>query len=320
MSRFDPRQLAALEQAAQWRATLGDEAAGPAEVQAWQVWLQADEQHQWAWQQVERVHQRWQQVPGRLAGRTLALAAQRPVMGRRGVLKGLLLLAGSGGLGWVGYRQLHEGAWLADYHTAVGERRTVRLADGSQVQLNTATALDVRFDASQRLLQLRTGEVLIDTAKDPAGRPFLVRTGQGTLQALGTRFLVRSESGFTHLAVFESQVRVQADRQGPGALLKAGEQCRFISAAEVLDAPLQAEQDAWTRGVLIANDQRLDSFVAELARYRKGWLRCAPEVAGLRISGTFRLDDTDQVLAALASALPVRIVQRTPYWVTVAAR
>nr|NLU60640.1 DUF4880 domain-containing protein [Pseudomonas sp. BIGb0427] len=50
---------------------LNDESAGSAEHAAWHAWLQADEQHRWAWQQVERVQQRLQQMPTRLAGRTL---------------------------------------------------------------------------------------------------------------------------------------------------------------------------------------------------------------------------------------------------------
>jgi len=69
--------------------------------------------------------------------------------------------------------------------------------------------------------------------------------------------------------------------------------------------------------VLAADNMRLDAFLAELGRYRKGWLRCDPQVAALRISGAFQLADTDAVLANLAHLLPVQISARTPYWVTV---
>ena len=72
-------------------------------------------------------------------------------------------------------------------------------------------------------------------------------------------------------------------------------------------------------GMLVANDQRLDAFLAELSRYRPGWLRCDPAVAGLRISGAFAIDDSDQTLRALSTTLPVRVVQTTRYWVTVVA-
>lgn len=72
--------------------------------------------------------------------------------------------------------------------------------------------------------------------------------------------------------------------------------------------------------MLYADDARLGDFVRDLARYRPGVLRCAPEIADLRISGAYRLADTDAVLALLQEALPVRVVQRTRWWVSVVPR
>ena len=61
---------------------------------------------------------------------------------------------------------------------------------------------------------------------------------------------------------------------------------------------------------------RLDAFAAELARYRAGIVRCDPDVADLRISGAFQLNNTDSVLQALPALLPVQVTYRTSYWVT----
>ncbi|MCD0506295.1 Fe2+-dicitrate sensor, membrane component, partial [Bordetella petrii] len=74
----------------------------------------------------------------------------------------------------------------------------------------------------------------------------------------------------------------------------------------------------WLRGVLHARDMRLDGFAAELARYRPGLLRCDPDVAALRISGTFQLHNTDGTLQALPALLPVQVRYLTAYWVTLA--
>ena len=71
------------------------------------------------------------------------------------------------------------------------------------------------------------------------------------------------------------------------------------------------------RGLLPADRMRLNTLLAELSRYRPGVLRCSDAVAGLRVTGSFQLDDTDAALALLAQALPVRIERRTRYWVTV---
>ncbi|WP_261014827.1 FecR family protein, partial [Streptococcus mitis] len=87
------------------------------------------------------------------------------------------------------------------------------LADGTHIWLNALSAMDVRFDAQQRLLHLRFGEVLIDTAKD-LQRPFLVDTAHGHLRALGTRFSVLHGEDNTTLNVFDGRVEVRtADGQ-----------------------------------------------------------------------------------------------------------
>jgi transmembrane sensor len=76
--------------------------------------------------------------------------------------------------------------------TASGQRRSFTLDDGSRLGLNSHSAVDLLFDADQRLLVLRRGELLIQVAADPQ-RPLRVRTAQGQVQALGTRFLVSQE-------------------------------------------------------------------------------------------------------------------------------
>ena len=78
--------------------------------------------------------------------------------------------------------------------------------------------------------------------------------------------------------------------------------------------------DAWTRGMLVVDNARLEDLVHELGRYRRGHLGVAPEIADLRITGSFPLHDTDLALSALLPTLPVQIEQHTPWWVTVERR
>ncbi|MBF3159044.1 iron dicitrate transport regulator FecR, partial [Pseudomonas aeruginosa] len=117
----------------------------------------------------------------------------------------LALLLGGAPLVWWGCRaQVWRDGFGADYLTAVGERRDLVLEDGSQVEMNTDSALDVRYDAGQRLLRLYRGEIYLRTAADrrEPPRPFLVRTEQGLMRALGTAFSVRREGAETVLAVY----------------------------------------------------------------------------------------------------------------------
>lgn len=318
MTVLHARQRAALEQAAGWFGLLQCEEASVADQAGWQAWLDRDECNRWAWAQVEQLQQRLHGMPTNVTGRALRLADQPTLDSRRAVLKGFALMVGSGALGYAGYHQGQRAGWMADYHTRTGERLNTMLADGSRLQLNTASAVDVLYSATQRQIQLHRGELLLTSAADPARRPLLVKTAQGSVQALGTRFAVRADGESTLVSVFQHQVRVTPNGAAP-VVLDAGTQCCFNASQLGAVQPIDAGQDAWSEGMLVANDQRLDAFLAELSRYRPGWLRCEPAVAGLRISGAFAIDDSDQTLRALSTTLPVRVVQTTRYWVTVVA-
>ena len=201
--------------------------------------------------------------------------------------------------------------------------RRIALADGTQLVLNTASAVDVDYTPAQRVLWLRAGEILLTTGQDPAPvrRPFLVQTTQGVLRALGTRFMVRDEGARVRVAVYEGAVEVRPAREGANPLvLAAGEQTVF--SAEGAAAPVSADPLAasWADGMLAARNWRLADLVAELGRYRHGVLRCDPAVAGLRVSGAFPLNDIDASLRLLEKTLPVRVSQVTPWWITVAPR
>ncbi|MFS2054107.1 FecR domain-containing protein [Variovorax sp. CT11-76] len=207
----------------------------------------------------------------------------------------------------------------ADVSTATGERRHLTLPDGSGLDLDTASAVSLDFDDTQRLLRHRAGEILIETAPDP--RPFLVQTAHASLRALGTRFVVRSDDARGRLGVLEGAVEIRPARN-PGApvIVPAGRQAFFSATSVSAPRALPAGADAWARGVLYAEEMRLADFAAELARYRSGALHCDPAAAEIRVSGAFQLDDTDRILELLARTLPVRIESRTRYWVTIAAR
>lgn len=326
MSARDPRPAPLSEavalQAAQWFLLLQGGDASERDHARWRQWHEADPLHAQAWQRAQRVGQKFAIVPRDLAGPAL----QRPGRGeRRRAVKALALLLMAAPAGWLVWQQTPARDWLADARTARGERRSLVLADGSRVDLDTASAIDLRFDGEQRLLQLRAGAIHVRTAADPQPRhrPFIVATAEGRMQALGTRFTVRQGPGHTQVAVFEGAVRVQpaqAARDGSGALvLLAGQQAVFSPTEVQAVQPVAAHADAWVNGVLQVREMRLQDFAQALGRYRTGLLRCDPAVADLRISGAFQLDDTDAVLQSLPQALPVQVLWRTRYWVTLQA-
>jgi transmembrane sensor len=220
---------------------------------------------------------------------------------------------------FVSERYLPVDYWLADQRTATGEQRTIRLADGTVINLNTHSALDVRFDAKQRRVVLQEGEILIETGHgDP--RPFIVETRDGSMRALGTRFLVKREDEGTRLSVLQSAVAAHPESSAEERILHEGEQVLMRADGLGPNLAVNLGADAWTRGMLVVDNARLEDLVKEIGRYRPGHLGVTPEVADLRITGSFPLRDTDLALNALLPTLPVQIEQHTQWWVTVAAK
>lgn len=311
---------AVLQQAAHWYARLSVEGVDSSTRDAWQHWHGQDAMHRQAWLYVERVSQRFAPLQGDAELSTQTLGNLRRGTSRRQALRSIALLCGGATLGWLGWRHspLPQAllAWRADYRSAVGEVKQLTLGDGTRVWLNSDSALNVDLRGDMRLLQLVQGEVLIETAHDP--RPLLVQTDQGSLQPLGTRFSVLQHKQQTVLSVFEGAVKV--NNAASTAIANAGEQLHFDAQHISPLAPAESTRQSWRDGVLLANDMPLSAFIEELARYRHGHLSVAPEVANLRVMGTFPLQDSEQTLAMLEQVLPIRVQRTLPWWLTVEAR
>lgn len=311
--------------AADWLTLLMSGAAGEEQRRQWHRWRQAHADHEAAWQHIESVTGRMQSLGPGAAYTALSShdARGRPPSAARRRATQLLLWGGlaSGG-GLLAARTAAWQAGMADCRSATGEQRRFALKDGTQLLLNTGSAVNLRFDARARRIQLVAGEIMVATRHGPGvpadPRPLRVETAEGSIRSLGTRFTVRQHAERTSVAVLESAVEIAARGAfGSTRVLHAGEQTEF--SRERVEAPgLAGEQaQAWTRGQLLADGQRLDDFLAELERYRPGLLRVDPRIAGMRLSGVFLLADTDRILATLPRVLPVRVQWRTRYWATV---
>lgn len=298
-------------QAAQWLVLMHERPLSTEQQHACAHWRAAHPEHERAWQRV-------QQVQRQLGSLQPAMALGALNRERRQALKALVVAvtAPAGYLGYLGYRLGAEQGWMADYRTAVGERRQLTLADGSVVNLNTDSAIDVRFDAQQRLIRLVRGEILISTGADAARRPLRVASEQGLMEPLGTRFSVRQRDGITQLAVLEGRVRV-VPTHAAQHVVEAGEQVTFSASEFGRVRQTNPLATRWTQGELVAENLPLPEFLQELARDRPGRLHCDDSALALRISGCFQLDNSDAILAALPTTLPVVVSYRTRYWVTV---
>ncbi|MFJ3482465.1 FecR domain-containing protein [Pseudomonas sp. NPDC090202] len=306
------------EQAVNWLIEMQSGQLDGGRQQAWQLWLNSHSDHQRAWAHIQRVNQRLHGLSSPLAHATLNAPVSNS---RRQALKLMLLLGLGSAAAWSLRDQLDLPPLLADYRSSVGERRKVALADGSQLQLNTGTALDVRFDNHLRLIRLLEGEILMTVASDP--RPLQLLTAEGRLRALGSgaRFNLRQLAGRSQLAVFSGSVELNPlEHGGPHLLVKAAQQVAFNRSQWDSVRPLDAGSGAWADGMLVAAHMRLGDFLAELSRYRRGRLNCDPNVADLLISGSYPLNDSERILDMLEVALPVKVQRFTRYWVSVERR
>ncbi|MGX1018510.1 transmembrane sensor [Pseudomonas sp. Y3 TE3536] len=292
-----PQQV--LAQAASWLMLMQEGPLLPAQQRELERWRRASAEHERAWQRAQRLLTRLGSLPPTLAKQTL----DRPT-GRRAVLRGLLLLIGAAPLSWWAWRS----GVGNDYQTSVGERQHARLADGTQITLNSDSAVDVLFNSARRLLHLRRGEVYIATAADP--RPLMAQTQQGQLLALGTRFSVRQLADETLLAVYEGAVQVRPEHASvaPGEnIIRAGQQVRF--SRERMGRIEQARETtlAWRNGLLVADDMPVRLWAHELMRYTDQQLECDPALGELRVSGTFPIDDLPLALAMLAQTYTLQV-------------
>jgi transmembrane sensor len=209
----------------------------------------------------------------------------------------------------------------ADYYTSVGEVRSITLADGSRVDLNTDTAMVVRYSENERRILLLRGEAFFEVARNPE-RPFVVDDSILKARAVGTRYDVRARSGDAPSDVQVEEGKVEVTGGNDRVLLQAGNVASLTRQGRLAVAQVDvANETAWRGGKLVFSGQPLRDVLATLERYRHGRIVALDSAAAeQRVSGVFDLKDTDQALSALEESLPVSITRLTGFMVVVRSR
>lgn len=304
------------QEALEWQVMLWSGEVTADQQHAFEVWLSRSDAHQQAWSEIEVMQQKLQLVPQT----TIGLVREKlPSAKRRRLLQMLWLAAVAGGTVPVVRQSNTWQALAADYRTHTGQQEKIRLADGSQLIMNTSTAVDIVYSAHERKLVLHEGEIYINTAPDTTqSRPLLVQTRHGTATALGTAFNVRLKQHETRVSVYDGAVRLRSDNGLHSLTIASGMQAGLLADA-LTKATRNSSESAWLDGRLVAEQLRLGDFLDELSRYRMGVIRYDQTVANMLVSGVFPLMDSDRVLQSLLQALPLRIYYFSKYWVTVHA-
>ncbi len=305
----------AVKQAIQWMLRLRESGHDPALQQQCRQWRTAHHEHEQAWQRVIHLHQDLdlRAIPGAgLALQTLETSQRR--LHRRQALKLLGGVAMMGTAAWLGKDLDAVNAWTSDYATGTGERRSFALPDGSLMQLNTRSAVDLAFNDQQRLVRLKQGELMIACSRQ---RPLLVQTRDALLEGFEGRFVARQDSDCTQVSVSHGRVAIHRPGIGPLQWIESGQNWRLDAQGTHRLEQVDMDAMAWTEGLIVTRDMRLFDFLSQVNRYRHGYLGCSDDIADLRLSGVFRLEDPEQLLQLLPRTLPVRLRQRTRWWVRV---
>lgn len=199
------------------------------------------------------------------------------------------------------------------YRTAVGGRETLKLADGSQIELNTNSVLRLTYGKEARRAVLEHGEAYFQITHD-ASRPFTVETGNHRVTDIGTKFLVRSSNGSLEVAVTDGMVRLEGtDKREKQQLLKRGDVIVISKrSADFTHRPVQklADELGWRRGVLIFENTTIAEAAAQFNRYNTKKLVVAPSAAHVAIGGTFPSNNVETFTELAQDVLGLHIEER----------
>lgn len=316
-----------LEQACDWLGKMHSGEFSSAEQQQLANWRTADPAHDQAWQQAQALWLGMERLRGRTIPGSEPLLQERyrkpqsrhstPLFYRPHLLP--LAVACSAVLAVTLAAFYPLPLLQADYSTGKGEQRTITLADGSRVTLNTTSALAIHFDDSVRRVELLQGEAFFEVAKREH-HPFVVTAEGSEMRAVGTAFDVRLRPDQTKVELVEGIVEIKDSQNRHRERLHAG-QTALINADNIaVQAMNQSENMAlWRDGYLQFDGLPLHEAVAQINRYRPGRvLLLNNDLADKRVSGLFRLDALDQAIAGLKTAVPeLQTLSITPYLVMV---
>lgn len=313
-----PIRPAAEEAAAHWAARLEGSPLSAAERAKLDAWLDADPVHRPLLSEYCQLSTDLELLlPALVATGGADLPAPAPARGRTGrYLAAATALAAAAALAvalWpTAPVEQHESV-----ATPAALRRTLTLADGTQVELNAQTALRVEISGESRRVQLAAGQAFFRVTQDP-NRPFTVETPAGSVRVTGTEFEVQTGSN-TSLEVLVADGTVQVRPADPGdgrstapVLLQPGDRLQAnatgVVRTQLSDAALE-DALAWRQGWAIFKGTPLNEALALFARFHGVGLTATPAAASLRVGGRFNLDDLDGFLTTLEEVLPVRVTR-----------
>ena len=294
-SDYDPTE----QRAADWLVRR-DRGLSPAEERELARWLAADVRHAGAFRALAATWQLVAELPPGPASQSDPLPA--PAVPRTSWWPVVLASAAALAVVALGV-QGSFGNKRASYATAatteVGAWRSMHLPDGTIIQLNTDSVIDVQFEPAERRVHLIRGEAHFAVAKD-ASRPFVVSAAAIRVRVVGTVFNVRLRPESVDVLVTEGKVQVAPPGTADPGSVSAGQKVSISLGTEEPPALAPVSVDAveirqtlaWKAQRLDFDETTLEHIVAEFNRYNRHKLTLAdPRLKDRRFGGTFPASD-----------------------------
>jgi transmembrane sensor len=202
---------------------------------------------------------------------------------------------------------------IETFATPIGGRKIVTLFDGSQIELNTNTVLQI--GANQRDVALVKGEAFFQIHHD-AAHPFTVSVAGHRVTDLGTKFLIRTNDEKIEIALVEGRARVESEAGGqnqsatlfPGDVALATDSSLAVAKKTVQDL---RDELAWRKGILVFDNTPLTDAAAEFNRYNTAKVVIVDPNAGhLKINGAIHANDGEEFARLAKNLFGLRAEQR----------
>ena len=324
-TRQTPRDLdgipSAETEAAQWDARLRAEDCSAEQRAAFQQWLKDSRENATCYaalqQSIEALQAASVTHPSLRSMRDRAVNTRTRARRTHAFLRAALAASVLVVVGWFATQSRDppqiERAVASVFQTAIGERSSVQLQDGSEIALDTRSRVEVTYSAQRRSIDIAEGRAYFSVAKD-ANRPFAVKAADREIIAIGTEFDVRVDDDHLYVTLIEGRIDVRGQAHGddvattqsltPGQRLTLD---RTTGTVTIDQADLE-KVVSWKEGKILFEDTPLDEVIAEINRYSSAPIVVEDvKLAQLRVNGLFYTENPSHFLQALAQYLPIRL-------------
>lgn len=307
-----------LDQAIDWLVKLHSGENTQHTQQSCNHWRAENSLHEQAWQALQQTEQHFaqlNQINPQLALHTLV--EQPKGFSRRQALKLLALFTVAAPCSYWIWKDQSWLGFTADIKTAIGEVETIQLSDGSELILNTNSAVDIDISEDSRSISLLKGELYL-AINGNHRLPMRLYSQNYGIKSRNAQLVLRQQAEQSFLHLSHGNISIKHAEQD---LLTLNAPSTYLLKAQgIMEAgALNHSPTAWTKQQLIVRQMPLKQLLTELNRYQRGWITYSDEIAALEVSGVFQLKQIDQAYIALANSLPIRFEQVTPFWVRFSA-